>query len=408
MTDTSREYDLVLLGATGFTGRLVAEHILHVAKRDGVRWAVAGRNEAKLASVMSELGAQDIPRLTVDSTDADSVNDLASRTRVVCTTVGPYSLYGSALVAACAQHGTHYCDLAGEVHWIARMIEVHHDKAVDSGARIVPCCGFDSVPSDMGTWYLQREARAQFGEPLQTVSFRVKAARGGASGGTVASLMQVIEAARADRDVARTVRHPYSFNPPALRSGPDRAEPMWPSYDPDFESWTAPFVMGAINTKVVRRSNALLDHVYGDKFGYSEAMLTGRGLAGKAKAMMMAGSLNSLMLGAAFKPGRYVLNRFFLPSPGQGPTKQQRENGFFNIALHGKGPGDNALRAVVTADRDPGYGATSRMLGEAALSLAVDESPWDGGGLLTPAAALGDAYIDRLEAHAGMTFKFKD
>ena len=409
MTDHSRDYDLVLLGATGFTGRLVAEHLRDaVAGENAVRVAVAARNASKLEQVMNDVGASHFDQIIVDSEDADSVDELAQRTRVVCTTVGPYSLYGSALVAACARHGTHYCDLAGEVHWIARMIEVHHEAAQKSGARIVPCCGFDSVPSDLGTWFLQREARERFGEPLQSVSLRVKAIRGGASGGTAASLMQVVEAARADRDVARTVRHPYSFNPPALRTGPDRAEPVWPAYDANFESWTAPFVMGAINTKVVRRSNALLNHAYGDGFSYNEAVLTGSGLAGRAKAMTMASGMNALMLGAAFKPGRTLLNRFVLPTPGEGPSATQRENGFFNIVLHGEGPGQAQMRAVVTADRDPGYGATSRMLGQAALALAQDPAPSDATGLLTPAVALGDGYIERLVANAGMTFRIKD
>lgn len=408
MTDTQRDFDLVLLGATGFTGRLVAEHLVQAAPRDGVRWAVAARNADKLSRVMADVGAADVPQRIIDVEDADSVDELARSTRVVCTTVGPYSLYGSALLAACARHGTHYCDLAGEVHWIARMIEVHHGAAAESGARIVPCCGFDSVPSDLGTWFLQREARTRFGHPLENVSFRLKAARGGASGGTAASLMQVVEAARADRDVARTVRHPYSFNPPALRHGPDKAEPLWPRYDRHFESWVAPFVMGAINTKVVRRTNALLDRAYGERFSYNEAVLTGDGMAGRAKATMMASGINALMLGAAFKPGRFMLNQFVLPSPGNGPSAKQRQNGFFNIILEGRGPNDEVLRAKVTADRDPGYGATSRMLGEAALALAADDGPYAGGGVLTPAIALGDGYIERLEDHAGMDFSVID
>ncbi|MEM6639744.1 MAG: saccharopine dehydrogenase NADP-binding domain-containing protein [Pseudomonadota bacterium] len=409
MTATNREFDLVLLGATGFTGRLVAEHLTTAAARDGVRWAVAGRNENKLDDVMRSIDAEDVPKLIVDSEDADSVSGLARRASVICTTVGPYSLYGSALVAACAREGTHYCDLAGEVHWIARMIEVHHDSAVASGARIVHCCGFDSVPSDLGVWFLQREAKARFGAPMQKVSYRLKAARGTASGGTVASLMQVIEAARGDRDVARTVRHPYSFNPAALRTGPDRPEPMWPSYDDDFQSWTAPFVMGAINTKVVRRTNAILGSYYGEEFRYSEAVLTGGGLTGQAKAMAMASGLNALMIGAAIKPTRYLLNKFVLPSPGQGPGEHQRNNGFFNIALYGANFVDQSIQAVVTADRDPGYGATSRMLGEAALALVENsQEHFKGGGVLTPAAALGDNYIERLEKHAGMTFWIKE
>jgi short subunit dehydrogenase-like uncharacterized protein len=406
----AREFDLVLLGATGFTGRLVAAHLAAHYGEDSdetLNWAIAGRSESKLAEVAGALGI-DVPMLVVDSQDADGVADLAARTRVVCTTVGPYSLYGSPLVSACAHAGTHYCDLAGEVHWIARMIETHQKRAEESGARIVPCCGFDSVPSDLGVWFLQREAIAQFGEPCQRVKFRLKAAKGTASGGTVASLMQVIEAARADRDVARTVRHPYSFNPPALRAGPDRAEPVWPSFDEDFEAWTAPFVMGAINTKVVRRTNALLEHHYGTDFSYSEAVLTGTGWAGRAKAVAMASGLNALMIGAAIKPTRYLLNQFVLPKPGEGPGEAARDNGFFNIALFGETASGDTLRAVVTGDKDPGYGSTSGMLGEAAVALALDTPPSEADGFLTPAVALGDAYLDRLQANAGLSFRIRN
>ncbi|MFK7886100.1 MAG: trans-acting enoyl reductase family protein [Gammaproteobacteria bacterium] len=408
MSQEAREFDLVLLGATGFTGQLVAAHLArHYGTGGELRWALAGRNATKLAAVLAQLDL-DVPTLIVDSQDADGVAELAAKTRVVCTTVGPYSLYGSPLVSACAHAGTHYCDLAGEVHWIARMIETHQASAVASGARIVPCCGFDSVPSDLGVWFLQREAMERFGEPCQRVKFRLKAARGTASGGTVASLMQVIEAARGDRDVARTVRHPYSFNPPALRSGPDRAEPVWPSFDEDFDAWTAPFVMGAINTKVVRRSNALLEHQYGGEFSYSEAVLTGSGWAGRAKAVAMAGGLNALMLGAAIKPTRYLLNQFVLPKPGEGPNESARDNGFFNIALFGETASGETLRAVVTGDKDPGYGSTSGMLGEAAVALALDTPPNDVSGFLTPAVALGDTYLERLGEKAGLTFKIRN
>ncbi|MFK8017557.1 MAG: trans-acting enoyl reductase family protein [Gammaproteobacteria bacterium] len=408
MNATNRDFDVILVGATGFTGQLVARHLhTHYPDADSLRWAVAGRNAQKLEHVVTALGVPDLPQLVVDTHDADAVKALAAQTKVVCTTVGPYSLHGSPLIAACAEQGTHYCDLAGEVHWIARMIETHHERAAASGARIVPCCGFDSVPSDLGVWFLQREAIKRFGEPCERVKFRLKAARGGASGGTVASPMQVIKAARGDRDIARTVRHPYAFNPPDQRSGPDRPESIWPEYDNDFEAWTAPFVMAAINTKVVRRSNALLDQLYGNQFAYHEAVLTGSGLTGRIKAMAMASGLNGLMVGAAMKPTRYLLNEFLLPKPGAGPSRAQRENGFFNIALHGKTRDGEVLRAVVTADKDPGYGATSGMLGEAAVSLALDENP-PNGGFFTPASALGEPYLERLEARAGMTFKIKD
>jgi short subunit dehydrogenase-like uncharacterized protein len=410
MNDATREFDLVLFGATGFTGQLVAQHLLRHYGADGdLRWAIAGRNAAKLEEIGASIGTSQLPSLVVDSHDANAVKDLARRTKVVCTTVGPYSLHGSPLVAACAAAGTHYCDLAGEVHWIAKMIETHHDRALSSGACIVPCCGFDSVPSDLGVWFLQNAAIERFGEPCEQVKFRLKAARGSASGGTVASLLQVVEAARGDRDVARTVRHPYSFNPPDQRSGPDRPDSIWPQYDRDFESWTAPFVMATINTKVVRRTNALLGARYGAEFSYEEAVLTGSGISGRLKAYALASGMNGLMMGAAFKPTRHVLREFVLPKPGDGPNEAQRDNGFFNIALWGRLADGRHLRAVVTADKDPGYGATSGMLGEAAVALATDESVAErGGGFWTPASALGTPYRERLEARAGMSFKILD
>lgn len=408
MTDSRREFDVILLGATGFTGQLVAQYLMtHYGQQGDLRWAIAGRNQSKLQNVVDAVDEPGLTTIVLDSHDSDAVAELAQRTRVVCTTVGPYSIHGSPLVAACAAHGTHYCDLAGEVHWIARMIETHHDRAVSSGARIVPCCGFDSVPSDIGVWFLQAAAQERFGMPCERIKFRLKAARGTASGGTVASLMQVIEAARGDRDIARSVRHPYSFNPPDMRSGPDRPEPVWPAYDDDFESWTAPFVMGAINTKVVRRSNALLAHQYGENFSYSEAVLTGGGLTGRLKAYAMASGLNALMLGAAIKPTRHLLKEFILPKPGDGPSRTKRENGFFNIALRGTTSDGRTLRAVVTADKDPGYGATCGMLGEAAVTLAKQDSD-QGGGFWTPASALGTPYRHALEQRAGMTFRIMD
>lgn len=404
MPKADREFDVIVWGATGFTGRLVAGYLQrHFGGQ--LRFAIAARNPDKLAQVAAEIGAQDVPRVIADSHDSESLHAMAARTRVICTTVGPYTLYGSQLVAACVANGTDYCDLAGEVPWIRRMIDTHHDAAQASGARIVPCCGFDSIPSDLGVWFIQQQALEQTGAPCVEVKYRVKAVKGTASGGTVASLMQVVEAARADRDVARVVRHPYSFNPPGERKGLDRPDQQGAVYDHDIEAWTAPFVMAAINTKVVRRTNALLDYPYGREFRYSESVITGPGVLGRAKALAIAASMGGLMLGAAFKPTRFMLSKFILPKPGAGPSESQRVNGFFNIALIGRQADGTMLRAKVTADQDPGYGATSGMLAEAAVCLARDIGRQTvGGGVWTPAAAMGSALITRLRARAGMSF----
>ncbi len=407
--DTS-EFDVVVWGATGFTGRLVAEYLYERYGASGeLRWAMGGRNESKLSAVRDEIGADGVPLLVGDAGDPASLDALAAQTRVVCTTVGPYAKYGSELVAACARQGTHYCDLAGEAQWIRRMIDAHEETAARSGARIVHCCGFDSIPSDLGVHFLQREAVARHGEPCEEVKLRVRAMKGGASGGTAASLMLVVEAAREDRRIARVLKNPYSLNPEGEREGPDRPDQQGAAYDEDVDAWTGPFVMAAINGKVVRRSNAVQGYPYGRDFRYSEAVITGPGLAGHAKALALTAGLGGLLVGAAFAPSRYLLNRFVLPSPGEGPSRQQRENGFFNLRLIGRYADGRRLRATVTADRDPGYGATSGMLAEAAVCLAQDV-PRErvAGGFWTPASALGDPLIERLRARAGMGFEIAE
>lgn len=409
-THNEREFDIVVWGATGFTGRLVAGYLLGRYGMDGFRWALGGRNEAKLEEVRRELeretgvDAASLPLVLGDSDDAASMQRLAERTRVVCTTVGPYALYGSNLLAACARAGTDYCDLTGEVHWMRRMIDAHHDDAVASGARIVPTCGFDSIPSDLGTLFLQQQMIAKAGAPSPHVKYRVVGFSGGASGGTIASMIGMMEEAKRDPSVMRAMREPYSLNPKGHRTGPDGADQTTPVFDRDFDQWTAPFVMAAVNTKVVRRSNALLGYAYGEGFGYDEAVLTGSGPAGFVKATGVTAGMLAGMGAMQIGPLRNLAAKR-LPSPGEGPSKQQRESGYWDIELWGQAPdaAGEALRVRVRGDRDPGYGSTAKMLGESAVCLALDDLP-AGGGLGTPASVMGEPLVARLQQNAGVSF----
>jgi len=412
MTDPTTEFDLVIWGATGFTGRLTAAHLLeHHGAGGALRWALAGRSREKLDEVAAEIAAETgldagpLPRIVADASDERSLAALVDRTRVVCTTVGPYAKYGSKLVELCAASGTDYCDLTGEVQWMRRMIDAHEDAARASGARIVHNCGFDCIPSDLGTWFVQREVKARHGAPSPHVKLRVAGFSGGVSGGTAASMLQLVEEAVADPEVRALMADPYGLNPSDARSGPDGPDARGPAFDADFGQWTAPFVMAAINTRVVRRTNALADSVYGPDFRYDEAVLCGTGPGGFAKAAGQAAGQLAMVAAGAVGPLRRLGARA-LPSPGEGPSREQRENGYFDLRLHAAPPLGAATPVVarVTGDRDPGYGSTSKMLGQAALCLASGESKV-GGGFFTPAAAMGDALIARLEKHAGLRFE---
>ena len=327
MTGQEREFDLVLWGATGFTGRLVAEYLLgrYGASGEDLSWALAGRSQQKLEAVRAGLGAAagDLPLVVGDADDALFTDGLAARARVVCTTVGPYARYGSKLVASCARQGTDYCDLTGELQWMRRMIDSHQGEAVASGARIVHTCGFDSIPSDLGVFFLQREMQARHGVACSRIKYRVVNFSGGFSGGTVASLLNVMAEAGSNPEVRQILADPYSINPEGQRSGPDEPDRMSPFHDEDFDAWTAPFVMAAINTRVVRRSNALLGYVYGEDFRYDEATLMGPGVLGLAKATAFTAVLGGMLGAGAVKPLRGLLARM-LPSPGEGPTRDQR------------------------------------------------------------------------------------
>lgn len=410
-TKDERDFDLVIWGATGFTGRLVAEYLHGRYGTDGeLRWAIAGRNQAKLEAVRSGLGdtGDKLPILIGDSRDAGSLAELAQRSRVICSTVGPFAKYGSDLVAACVAAGTDYCDITGEVQWVRRMIDAHEAQAQETGARIVHCCGFDSIPSDLGTLFVNQSMQSRHGAPCHEVKLRVRRLRGSFSGGTFASMMTALEEAKRDPDARRAMGNPYGLNPADGYRGPDGPDQRGTVWDPDVDSWTAPFVMAAVNTRVVRRSNALMEYAYGADFRYSEAVMTGSGLTGWTRANTMTLALGGFMAAAYLPPTRAILNKLFLPAPGEGPSEQDRERGFFDIVLIGKsdGPQPRTLRARVKGDRDPGYGSTSKMLGESAVCLALDELDV-GGGFWTPASALGAQLIARLENHAGLSFEIE-
>jgi short subunit dehydrogenase-like uncharacterized protein len=404
-----RDYDLVLFGATGFTGQLLAEYLL---KRHGVngdlRWALAGRSRDKLAAVRDELGeaASALELLTADSHDRASLDTLVSRTHAVCSTVGPYALHGSDLVAACAATGTDYCDLTGEVPWMHRMLEAHQAQAEQSGARLVHCCGFDSIPSDLGVWFLQQQAMERFGRPMTRIRMGVERMRGAMSGGTAASMINIIEETRRDDSVARVAKNPYALCPSEHQKGPRQPYVKGPVFDQGLNSWLAPFVMAAINTRIVHRSHALQGRPWGENFLYDEAMMSGAGFAGRRRAWGWSLGLGGFALGASFGPTRKLMARRFLPKPGEGPSPEQREKGFFKLLFDGRNDQGERLQVRVSGDRDPGYGSTAKMLGEAAFTLATD-LPADalGGGFWTPSTALAERLKPRLEEYAGLKFE---
>lgn len=401
MARTARTHDIVLFGATSFVGQILTRYLV---ERHGVEgelsWALAGRNADKLAEVAAATGADGLDRIVVDADDAKGLAEMCAHTNLVISTVGPYALYGSKLVAAAVEAGIDYVDLTGEPHWMQRMIDRYHDRAVETGARIVHSCGFDSVPSDMGVWFVQGEAEDRFGEPCSSISMAVRAAKGGASGGTIASIMNMMEEVSSDPSLRKVLANPYALAVKGDREGPDQPEVTLPVHDAGHESWLAPFVMAATNTRVVFRTHSLLGHPWGDDFTYGEAIATGDGFVGRAKAMAVSGTMATMMGAVAFAPMRSLMGTI-LPEPGEGPSPEKQEAGFYELHFHGTTPSGDEIMVEVTGDRDPGYGSTAKILAEAATTLADSDVA---GGFWTPATALGDPYIDALVEHAGLTF----
>lgn len=406
--------DVVVFGATGFVGRLLCEYLAERRQPDGtpIRWAMAGRSRAKLEAVRAGLpdGNEAIPLLVADADDSVSLRQLCEQSRVVVSTVGPYAQYGEALVRACAETGTDYCDLTGEVHWIRAMIDRYETTARETGARLVHCCGFDSIPSDLGVLFTRQQTRKHWNRDPEAIHMRVKAMRGGVSGGTVASMLGVLEAARNDRKLRRALGNPYLLCPPDHGFMARQTDFSRAFFDRASGRWAAPFVMAGVNTRVVHRSNALaaMTEDYGEPAAnliYDEAILTGRGWRGALSAWSVSIGLGLFVTAAWFRPTRRLLQRFLLPSPGEGPDRERREKGFFDLRFYATDAQGNQLETRVFGERDPGYGATARMLGEAALCLAEDVGSSVPGGSWTPATALGQPLVERLQDYAGLHFE---
>ncbi|MEM7345778.1 MAG: saccharopine dehydrogenase NADP-binding domain-containing protein [Chloroflexota bacterium] len=403
---SDREFDIIVWGASGFTGRLVAEYLFNNYSANGtLKWAMGGRSEAKLEQVRAEVADSSIPLVVADSHDKASLAAMVQRTHVICTTVGPYSKYGSKLVAACVANQTHYCDLTGEVTWMRHVIDRHHETAAADGTKIVTCCGFDSIPSDMGVYFIQKEAIVQTGYPAKQIKMRVRGFSGGFSGGTYASLNDMMAQAQQDRSLFKILIEPYSLNPAGEQSGPDTRDLQRVIYDDAINSWIFPFIMAGINTKIVRRSNALGGYPYGREFRYDEAVMSGDGFQGRMKGLAAAVPLGIMM---TLKPGSLLKKGVdrLMPKPGEGPTRQQREAGFYDLRFIATLADGSSAVGRLTGDMDPGYGSTSKMIAECAICLVKDEIP-DTAGVLTPSIAMGDALLKRLQENAGLTFTYR-
>lgn len=374
------EFDVIVYGATGYTGRLVAEHL---AKRYGVggavKWAMAGRSSAKLAEVRDEIGApKETPLIVADSSDPASLDAMVRRAKAVITTVGPYQLYGDSLIAACAAAGTDYLDLTGEPNWMARTVAAHHETAKKTGARLVHSAGFDSIPFELGVWFCEETAKQKLGSYVPRVKGRVRAIKGGLSGGTAASGAATMAAAQKDPSVLGLLMDPFALTP-GFR-GPDQPAANEPQHDPDVGADVGPFMMAMINTKNVHRANFLLGHPWGRDFQYDEMSIVVPGAPTEFTGLGDGG-----------------------PKPGEGPTPEERETGFFDVLFVGVAPDGRQVRVSVKGDRDPGYGSTSKMLAESALCL-VKDCPDTPGGVWVPGAAMQGKLVDRLQANAGLTF----
>ena len=380
----AREFDIIVYGATGYTGRLVAEYL--TTRAGAPNWAMAGRSLAKLEEVRDLIDAPaDTPLIVADASDPASLDAMCKRAKVILTTVGPYQLYGDELVAACVANGTDYTDLCGEPAWMRTQIDQHDAAAKASGARICFSAGFDSIPFDLGVLMLQKHCAEKFDAPAPRVKGRVRSMKGTFSGGTAASLKATMAAAAKDPAVIGYLINPFSLS--GDFAGPPQPPGNKPEYDESLKSWATNFVMAPINTKNVHRTNFLMGQKYGADFVYDEMMLTGDGDQGEAIAKHVA---STPIMGGADDP-----------KPGEGPTKEERETGFYDVLFIAEYPDGRRAMLSVKGDKDPGYGSTSKMISETAIALCEIDGP---GGVTTPGAALGEALVERLQANAGLTF----
>ena len=398
----TKELDLIIWGATGFTGQLVGDYINKKYSKSTLKWGIAGRNEEKVANVARRLNIAKERIFIADCNNIESLIKLTSKTKVICTTVGPYAKLGTNLIEACIKTNTNYCDITGETQWIRKMIDKYHSKAKENKIKIINSCGFDSIPSDMGVFYSQKKLFEKIGKYANKINMRVAGAKGGISGGTYNSLSNVLEEARVDKEVRKTLTNPYGLNPIGRQNGPDKTDLQSVIFDKVSNSWIAPFVMAGINTKIVRRSHALIDFKYGSDFSYDEATLSGKGVLGQVNGYL---SLIPIFL-ATRKKGSFIKNivDYILPKSGEGPSEKTRISGYYNLRFY-LTQQDKIYLSKVIGDMDPGYGSTSKMLAESAVCLALDKTP-ETYGILTPSVALGDPLLKRLQENAGLTFIF--
>lgn len=406
-----RPYAVVLYGATSFVGKITAHYLTNFLSNakdkngDNVTWAIAGRDEEKLNKLQSELESK-VDIIVANSKDSDSLDKMTKQTQVIISTVGPYLKYGEPLIKSCAENGTDYVDLTGEAIFIKDMMDKYQNTAQQSGARIVNSCGFDSIPSDLGVYFTQTKAEEKFGAACEVIHMRVKAAKGGLSGGTIASMATIFEEVGQDPSRRKQVANPYLLNDDKEAPNVRQTNIKKPEYDSEHKRWLAPFVMASINTRVVHRTNQLLDYAYGRDFKYDEAMWMKDGVKGKLSSYAMSAGLFGFATAMMVKPSREFLSKHVLPKSGSGPSKDEQEDGYFDIRFFAQTANKETIHTKVTGDKDPGYGSTSQMLAQAALCLAQDISKEDvKGGFWTPASAMGEALLARLETHAGLNFE---
>ena len=399
-----KQFDIIIWGATSFTGKLVVEYIFKKFASTKIKWAIAGRNKEKLENVRSKVADKNIPIFIADSFDEKSLSVIVKKSKVICSTVGPYSLYGSLLVELCVKHSTNYCDITGEAHWIRTIIDKFHKDAKKKKIKIVNSCGFDSIPSDMGVYFIQNQIKKAYESYAKSIKMRVAGIRGGISGGTYGSMNNLLKEAYADKSVFKVLNNPYGLNPRDKMEGLDKKDLRKIIFDNESKSWIYPFIMAGINTKIVRRSNALSNFQYGKEFTYEEATMAGKGISGFWKAILTLFPL--AMIG--INPNSFLkkIVNSFMPKPGEGPGIEKRKNGFYNLRFYITIDKKRKAFAKVIGDSDPGYGSTSKMLAESALSLAFDNLPGNYG-VITPSFAMGDKLLNRLKENAGLSFEFK-
>lgn len=410
------EHDLVIMGATGFTGKLVVEYLIenYGVENEEFTWAIAGRDKNKLERLRSSFkyidsNSDKIPTLVVDSHDTISLDKMTSISRLVISTVGPYLKFGEALVESCVKNSTHYCDLTGEVPFIRRSIDSFDIKAKKNNCRIVHSCGFDSVPSDIGVLLLQMDSLKRFNKPCNEVNLYVRSIRGGLSGGTIDSMISIYKYMGSNPDHQKLLKSPFSLNPKdSLKN--NTWQPILKSvkWDDDIQRWLCPFIMAGFNSRIVMRTNAITDYRYGIDFKYSEVSSYKKGLSGFLKAMVMFIGLVLIQISLKVRPLLWFLRKFFLPLPGEGPSKQIRDNGFFKLDIIGSMDNIKRIRFTVTGEGDPGYSATAKMITESALSILLDQDRIPKvSGVLTPAAGIGVVLAERLN-EKGFNFSINE